>query len=116
MVKLTKNRAKALGIGLIVLGVSVALSILWLIFWGLSFLITGYVSAVLFVAMIYFTLRKLCQIIVFPGSFWIWKRSMESHFCKEMSMQLLNKISDLKVALDIVLELCAERDKQDFLP
>jgi F0F1-type ATP synthase assembly protein I len=59
MVKLTKNRAKVLGVGLVVLGVAAILAFLWLIFWGLSFLITGYVSTALFVILVYLSLRKL---------------------------------------------------------
>jgi hypothetical protein len=33
-----------------------------------------------------------------------------------MSKSLLAKVGDLKCALEIVLDLCAERDKMDFLP
>ena len=116
MVKLTKNRAKVLGISLIVLAVSAFLGLNWLVYWGLSFLWTSYVSAILFTLQMILLIRKLCTIAVFPGSFWIWRRSMEQHFCKEMCNQLLNKICDLRLALEILLELATERDKLEFLP
>jgi pimeloyl-ACP methyl ester carboxylesterase len=70
----------------------------------------------LFLVSFVLFMKKVVQAVVFPGSFRLWRRNIESPFCREMSSQVSNRISDLKMAIEILLEGSLEPDRTDFLP
>lgn len=74
------------------------------------------VTVLLLLGLLVLCFRTLIQMLIFPGSFVLWKRSLESHYCKEMSSQLLQHIKDVHLALSILLGMASLEDKQLFLP
>lgn len=99
-------------LGLAVLGV---VALIYYLFYLLSFLVTSTGSVIAFAASFYFSIRLIVKVLIFPGSFGLWKRSLEVHFCKEMSAQLLQKASDLQLGLQVLLNNCSASEKESFL-
>ncbi|OMJ79688.1 hypothetical protein SteCoe_20256 [Stentor coeruleus] len=52
--------------------------------------------------MLWLLLRLAVKILVFPGSYWLWKRSIEASFCVEMTNQIYYKIRDLRIYLQSI--------------
>lgn len=85
------------------------------IFYLISLLLTIPITVLIFLLCLFGIARLIIRLSVFPGSFWLWKRSIESHFCKEMSLQLLQKVQDLRISLEILLDRCSECEKLEFI-
>ncbi|CAG9310833.1 unnamed protein product [Blepharisma stoltei] len=102
-----------LSAGLIV--TTVIIILIYCIFSWIASLISWPISLLLFILLLYYLLHLSIRLSVFPGSTWLWRRSIESHFCKQISMQLLARIQDLHIALEILLDECNEIDKREFL-
>lgn len=86
------------------------------IFAALAGIITAPGSIVAFGLCFWGLGRLVVRFLVFPGSFWVWRRSIEHNFCKEMSAQFAQRIRDLRIALEILLDISNEHDRNDFLP
>ena len=93
---------------------SVLSSIIWYIFWMLSFLITGYGSIAVFVIGFYLLIGKVCRFLVFPGAHWYWRRSLESGFCTELASALYRDIGVLRIGLDVMLGNSSDFEQKDF--
>ena len=100
-------------LALVVLGV---LYCVFRVFALLADFITAPGSVLTFFAVLWGTLATAVQLLVFPGSFRFWRRSLESHFCREMTEQLFHRIRDMQTALEILLDKSCEKDKGEFLP
>jgi hypothetical protein len=48
-------------------------------------------------------LRKIVEVSIFPGYSWFWKRGLESNYCKEISIQISEKLKNLKEFLQSVV-------------
>lgn len=107
------RKVKALITLVILLILSLFFLILYL-FYLISQLLTIPVSILIFFLCLYSLSKLILRLSVFPGSFWLWKRSIESHFCREMSLQLLQKIQDLRICLEILLDKCSDCEKVEF--
>jgi hypothetical protein len=116
MVSLTSKQAKILLVlaALAVLGL--ILYVTYRIFSALAEFISCAGSVLVCFVCVWLLGRSAVKFIVFPGSFWIWRRNIESRFCKEMASQISQRIHDLRVALEILLDSSNEHDKTDFLP
>lgn len=73
-----------------------------LLFYYLSYIITSLGSIALFIFMLWLLLRLAVKILVFPGSCWFWKRSIEASFCVEMTNQIYYKVRDLRMYLQSI--------------
>lgn len=93
----------------------VLFSLVLYMFYLVSIVATIWGSLLLFILIIYCIARLVIRLSVFPGSFWLWKRSIESHFCREMSLQLLQKVRELQISLDLLLDKCEESEKIEFI-
>ena len=116
MVKVSRRQAKAVVLGLLCLFALLVFYLLFSVFALLSRLITVPGSILVAVCLILLLLRLAMEILIFPGSLKLWKRSIESHFCQEMATQILLRVKDLQVALEILLDTSNEKDKSEFLP
>lgn len=58
-------------------------------------------SSILF---LYFLIRKAIFIAIYPGSNWFWKRSLEVSYCKDLSIQIFEKNSNLQSFLQLLLQ------------
>lgn len=76
---------------LILLGI---LSIYVTILYFLSALITTMGSILLGIVLILLLLRFICTTLVFPGSLWIYQRSLEAYFRKEFSSHVYRRLED----------------------
>jgi len=116
MAKMTRRQAVYLllsAAGLVLLGV------LYCVYWVFALwaeVVTGPGALVTFLALLWLTISTIVQVLVFPGSFRFWRRSLESHFCREMTEQLFHRAKDMQTALEILLDRSSEKDKSDFLP
>ena len=81
----------------------------------ISDLITIPGTVILVILLFILLLNTFTRLLIFPGAFLIWRRSLESHFCKEMSAQLLQKIYDIRVTLQILLGQLQEELPVDSL-
>ena len=116
MAKLT--RRQALSIVLAVLGL-LLLAVLYCVYQVFALwaqVVTAPGSLLTFLVLLWLTILAVVQVLVFPGSFRFWRRSLESHFCREMTEQLYHRTRDMQVALEILLDRSSEKDKSDFLP
>ena len=93
---------------------SLLCSIIWYVFWLLSFLITGYGSIIAFVISLYLLICKVCTFLVFPGAHWYWRRNLESGFCTELSSALYRDIGVLRIGIDVLLGLSSDYEQKDF--
>ena len=92
---------------LIVIVTGICLAILLILltilfFYLLSYIISTPGSVILFIVFLWLTLRLAVKILVFPGSCWFWKRSIEAAFCIELSNQIYYKIRDLRNYLQAI--------------
>lgn len=76
--------------------------------------IPGVIAALLLVVLI--CANKTINLVLFPSSSPILRRSVEVHFCKEMSKQLDNRIQDIHLCLEVILDLATTQEKDHFLP
>ena len=44
--------------------------------------------------------KTAIRIVIYPGSCWFWRRSMEASFCKELSKRLKSKVHELRDLLE----------------
>ena len=102
-------------LSLFIFGILLFLSLLIYLFYLISLLLTIWGSILILILSLYGLARLVIRLSVFPGSFWLWKRSIESHFCREMSLQLLQKVQELQICLDLILDNCSEADKIEFI-
>lgn len=91
------------------------LFLVWLILSALTDIFTLPGGILLLVSLVIYILRLLLRMAVFPGSIWLWRRSIEAHFCKEMSRQLYLKLKDIELSLLIIINKASEFEKRDFL-
>lgn len=91
------------------------ISFLFYLLYLISKLLTPIGSVIIFLLLLFSTARLLIRLSVFPGSFWLWKRSIESHFCREMCLQLLQKVQDLRRCLEMILDKCEESERIEFI-
>jgi hypothetical protein len=110
----SKAKLKIL-ISLLILLCLLLLCLIFYLFYLLSLLITSTGSVLLFLLSLLVLSRLILRLSVFPGSFWLWKRSIESHFCREMSLQLLQRVQDLRLCLDLLLDQCSDCEKEEFI-
>ena len=96
------KRIKLIAISSIICVLILLLSLSFLTFYLLSYVLTTIGSILLFLLSIWLLLRLAVQILVFPGSCWFWKRSIEANFCYELSNNVYYKIRDLKQYLKAV--------------
>jgi hypothetical protein len=116
MVKVSRHQAKAIFLGSLSLAALLLLYLLYLAFSLLADLLTLPGALAATVLLVLLVLRVAIEILIFPGSLKLWKRSIESHFCQEMATQILLRVKDLQVALEILLDSSSEKDKSEFLP
>lgn len=115
MARLTQRKVKFIGIAIVLL-VLLLLSVAAFYFYAfLSRFISVPGAIGLFTVSLILFMKTVIQLAVFPGSFRLWRRNLESHFCREMSAQLSNRIADLRMAVEILLEGSLERERTDFL-
>ena len=100
MVSTRRIKVVAIGAGLCLL--LSLLSLVLLFFYYLSFICHWYGSVLLFFVMFWLLLRLAVKILVFPGSCWFWKRSIEASFCVEMTNQVYYKVRDLRQYLQSI--------------
>ena len=115
MAKMTRRQVKALLLGS---GFLAVMFMGYVVFEGFALLadfITVPGAMVVAVFLVLLLLRTVMEILIFPGSLKLWKRSIESHFCHEMATQILLRVKDLQVALEILLDSSTEKDKSEFL-
>jgi hypothetical protein len=116
MVSVSPKLVKVLVLSTALGVVTAILYLVYCIFSALAGVISSFGSALVFLVCVWGLGRTTVQLLVFPGSFWLWRRSIESHFCREMASQTCQRIHDLRIALEILLDMSNERDKSDFLP
>ena len=98
----SQRRVKIATISLIACAVLSILTLFVLFFYYLSYIVTGLGSIILFILLLWSILRLAVKILVFPGSCWFWKRSIEASLCIEMSNQIYYKIRDLRLYLQSI--------------
>lgn len=96
------REVKMMAIGSLILVVLLLLTLAILLFYYLSYLITGPGSILISLVCLWLLLRLAVRILVFPGSCWFWKRSIEASFCVEMSNQVYYKVRDLRLYLQSI--------------
>ncbi|OMJ78947.1 hypothetical protein SteCoe_21119 [Stentor coeruleus] len=101
-------------IGLVIFTLLSLFILILYIFYLISQIITSFGSILLFIFCLHCILKLIVRLSVFPGSFWLWKRSIESHFCREMCLQLLQKVQDLRICLEILLDKSSDCEKVEF--
>ena len=104
MAKMSRRRIAAVAIGL---GMFTLVSVGYLLYELVSLLaqllsLPGAICTLLFLFAV--LARKTLEALVFPGALTLWRRSIESRFCEEMSTQLLMRVKDLRNILEILLE------------
>lgn len=76
---------------------------------GLIYSISSYTTLpggiLISLIILWIFLRKAVEISLFPGSFWFWKRGLEQNYCKEMSLQITDKIRSLHEFLQNLIDL-----------
>lgn len=105
---------KLLIVSLVLILLVIFVTILYILYL-ISLLLTVPITVLLCLLCLFGISRLILRLSVFPGSFWLWKRSIESHFCREMSMQLLQKVQDLRISIEILLDRCSECEKLEFI-
>ena len=96
------RKVKIAAISLLVCVVLTLLSLSMIFLYYLSYIITSPGSVLLFLISLWLLLRLAVKILVFPGSCWFWKRSIEASFCVEMSNQVYYKVRDLRLYLQSI--------------
>lgn len=86
---------------LILLGLGVGL---YYCFSILSHLISGPGAACLFGVCLVITIRTAVQLVVFPGSFNLWRRSIESLNCRMKTKQLGKYIVGARKTIEVLIE------------
>ena len=76
-------------------------SFLFMIFYFLSYLLTSLGSLILFLVLFSFFTKQLIKSLIFPGSVWYWRRSIERNFSSILSHQLKIRISEFKSFLEL---------------
>jgi hypothetical protein len=107
----TKELLIYAAVGLILLSI---IAFNWFVFWELSYLVTGYGAVVLFMLYVYYFTHKICEVLVFPGSFTYFRRSTESNFCQELTKRLARDVQLLRFAVEVVLKSVGKSDRKDF--
>lgn len=102
-------------ITILIISILILLLLVFYIFYLISLIITIPLTVILFLVGLFLLFRLIVRLSVFPGSFWLWKRSIESHFCREMSIQLLQKVQDLRICIEILLDRSSECEKTEFI-
>jgi hypothetical protein len=98
----SRKKIKVAAIGIIsCVGLSI-ISLLILSFYMISYIATTPGAIILFFIFIWLLLRLAIKILVFPGSCWFWKRSIEASFCVEISNQIYYKVRDLRLYLQAI--------------
>jgi hypothetical protein len=115
MARLTPKQIKILVFAILGCIIAGVISVTVLIFSLISRLITVPGAILVFLLGIWLTVRFLIRLMIFPGSVWLWRRSIETHFCREMAQQTLHRMHDLRIGLEILLDLSNEREKSEFL-
>lgn len=90
------KRVKVFAISLGIILFLIISSVTFSVFYILSYMLTSFGSLALFVFSIWLFLRLVAKILVFPGSCWFWKRSIEANFCHELSNNVFYKVRDLR--------------------
>ena len=85
---------------LILLGVLACSAVLIWIYLLLSSQVGNFLAAGIYLGVFWVVLRVVVHTVMFPGSSWFMKRSIEVGFCKEMTAQVLYKLRDLKLYLE----------------
>mmetsp|Transcript_11462 Transcript_11462/g.22508 ORF Transcript_11462/g.22508 Transcript_11462/m.22508 type:complete len:695 (+) Transcript_11462:675-2759(+) len=116
MVTLSPRQTKILLLSAAVAVLLLIIFIVYSIFAALAGLITSAGSALAFCLCFWLLGRTAVRFFVFPGSFWVWRRNVELNYCRDMAAQFSQRIRDLRIALEILLDSSNERDKSDFLP
>jgi len=93
---------------------SVFAILIW-IFVALASAVGFFAALAIYLLTIFALIRIIIQGLVFPGSIWLFRRSVETHFSQEMASQVLRKVKDLKLSIEILLEKTNESDKVKFL-
>ena len=65
-------------------------------------------AILLFILLFWILLRKIVEISIFPGSNWIWKRGIEANYCKELSIQIEDRIKSLREYLENLMQFNIE--------
>ena len=99
----------------VLMALVVFFSILVIILYSFSRFVTVPGSVLIFFILAWMINRKLIIYLLFPGSSWCWKRHMESNYCKEMSVQVSEKINSLQEYIQSIIiqnvgirDLCTE--------
>jgi pimeloyl-ACP methyl ester carboxylesterase len=66
----------------------------------------------LFVVCFVVFMKKLVQLVVFPGSSKLWRRNIEAHFCREMSSRLARRVVDLRRGIEFLYS--EDREREEF--
>lgn len=116
MARLAKAKIKLIGIIVIVVGLLLLSLGAYFVIASLSNYITTPGAILAFVATLILITKSAIQAVVFPGSFWLWRRSLEAHFCREMSSHLRSKVIDLQAVLETLLKGSLEKERTELLP
>lgn len=109
----TLRKLKCCGICLISL---LSITLLAAVTWELSKLLTWPVSLILILLTLWALVRLVSLTIVFPGSSFFWKRSIENAYCREMTTQFLINVKDLRSFLESLLATSTDQKKIRILP
>lgn len=83
----------------ILLIVSTLLAAIIIIFYILSLILTSIGSLILFTLCLILSVRLLIRLIIFPGSVWFWRRSIEKNYSRIVSYQLILRTKELYTLL-----------------
>lgn len=116
MVSLNPKQAKIVGVMIILLALALLGAMTYYFFAFLSEFISGPGAFCLFGVSFVLFMKTVIRLLIFPGSFSLWRRNLESHFCKEMSSQLSNRIACLRMTIEILLEGNLDDERGELLP
>ena len=89
--------------------------LLVLLFKLFAYFVTGFGATLIFLVSFFLLGRLLVRVMLFPGSLFFIRRNMEYHFCKEMAKQVLDKVNELKMVLEAVMQEEIDLEKTDLL-
>lgn len=55
--------------------------------------------------MIYKIINLICKFMVFPGSFWLWRRGVENNFGKSIANKTIPRIIILKDLINCIIKI-----------
>ena len=91
------------GENILVIVLFVFLGINWCLYKVLAFLVTPIPSLLIVIVAYVIGLRNIVTILAFPGTCFLFRRSLEYSFCKTMAAEVLKSITEFKNCIEIFL-------------